>query len=147
MEMAEEHKDKSSYDDIIHLPHHVSSNREHMSIKDRAAQFSPFAALTGFDGAIKETARLTDQRIKLDESEKNILNEKLIIVQQQLHNHPEIELVYFEPDEKKVGGAYTCVRGIVKKIEEYERILVMQDEMRIQIEEIVDITFLCSYLL
>ena len=80
--MKEDNKDKHQYDDIINLQHHVSSNREHMSILDRAAQFSPFAAVVGYDGAIKETARLTDHRIELDEAEKTILDEKLRIVQE-----------------------------------------------------------------
>lgn len=136
----ENSKLKNQYDDIINLPHHVSSTREHMSIIDRAAQFSPFAALTGFTGAIKETARLTNQRIELDEAEKTILDEKLRIVQEQLRRQQEIELVYFREDELKAGGAYITVRGIVKKIDSYERAVVMQDESRIPIEDIVEIT-------
>ena len=138
--MKEDNKDKHNYDDIINLQHHVSSNREHMSILDRAAQFSPFAALTGFDGAIKETARLTDLRIELDEAEKIILDEKLRIVQEQLSKQQQIEFVFFRPDEMKAGGSYICVTGTVKKIEGYERTVVMQDGTRIPIEEIVDIT-------
>jgi hypothetical protein len=138
--MEEDNKDKHQYDDIINLQHHVSSNRVHMSILDRAAQFSPFAALTGFDGAIKETARLTDQRIELDEAAKTILDEKLRIVQEQLSRQQEIEIVFFQPDETKSGGAYISMMGTVKKIEGYERAVVMQDETRIPIEEIIDIT-------
>lgn len=138
--MKEDNKDKHQYDDIINLQHHVSSNREHMSVFDRAAQFSPFAALTGFDGAIKETARLTDHRIELDEAAKTILDEKLRIVQEQLSRHQEIEIVFFRPDEMKAGGAYISILGTVKKIEGNERVVVMQDGTRIPIEEIVDIT-------
>jgi len=138
--MKEDNKDKHNYDDIINLQHHVSSNREQMSVLDRAAQFSPFAALTGFDGAIKETARLTDLRIELDEAEKIILDEKLRIVQEQLSKQQQIEFVFFRPDEMKAGGSYICVTGTVKKIEGYERTVVMQDGTRIPIEEIVDIT-------
>jgi hypothetical protein len=111
-----------------------------MSVLDRAAQFSPFAALTGFDGAIKETARLTDQRIELDEAAKTILDEKLRIVQEQLSRQQEIELVFFRSDEMKAGGAYISMMGTVKKIEGYERVVVMQDGTRVPIEEIVDIT-------
>lgn len=136
----EDKKDKHPYDDIINLPHPVSGHREHMSVLDRAAQFSPFAAVTGYDGAIKETARLTDQRIELDETAKTILDEKLRIVQDQLSRQQEIELVFFRPDERKTGGAYISMRGIVKKIDGYERAVVMQDGSRIIIEEIVDIT-------
>lgn len=138
--MKEDNKDMHQYDDIINLPHHISSNREHMSVLDRTAQFSPFAALTGFDGAIKETARRTDLRIELDETAKTILDEKLRIVQEQLSRQQEIELVYFQPDERKAGGAYISIMGTVKKIDEYERAVVMQDQTRIPIEEIVDIT-------
>ena len=138
--MKEDNKDKHQYDDIINLQHYVSSNREHMSVLDRAAQFSPFAAVVGYDGAIKETARLTDHRIELDEAEKTILDEKLRIVQEQLSRQQEIELVFFRPDEMKSGGAYILVRGTVKKIEGYERAVVMQDGTRIPIEEIIDIT-------
>lgn len=138
--MKEENKDKHPYDDIINLQHHVSSHREHMSVHDRAAQFSPFAALTGFEGAIKETARLTGNRIELDETEKTILDEKLRIVQEQLRRQQEIEIVFFKPDEIKAGGAYISIMGIVKKIVGNERTVVMQDGTRIPIEEIVDIT-------
>ena len=138
--MREDNKDNHQYDNIINLQHHVSSNHVHMSIPDRAAQFSPFAALTGFDGAIKETARLTDHRIELDETEKTILDEKLRIVQEQLSRQQQIEIVFFRPDEIKAGGAYITVRGTVRKIEGYERTVVMQDGTRILIEEIVDIS-------
>lgn len=138
--MIGNNKDKHPYDDIINLQHHVSCDREHMSVFDRAAQFSPFAALTGYDGAIKETARLTDQRIELDETAKTILDEKLRIVQKQLSRHQEVEFVFFRPDVWKTGGAYISMRGIVKKIEGYERAVVMQDGTRISIEEIVDIS-------
>jgi S-ribosylhomocysteine lyase LuxS involved in autoinducer biosynthesis len=138
--MEEDNKDKHQYDDIINLQHHVSSNRTHMSILDRAAQFSPFAALTGFDGAIKETARLTDQKTLLDEAAKTILDEKLRIVQEQLSRQQEVEIVFFQPDEKKTGGAYISMIGRVKKIEGYERVVLMQDGTRIPVEDIIDIT-------
>jgi hypothetical protein len=135
-----DNKDWHQYEDIIDLPHPVSSHRIQMSIHDRAAQFSPFAALTGFEGAIKETARLTDHRIELDEADKTILDEKLRIVQENLSDFKEIELVYFRPDEMKSGGAYITVMGTVKKIDGYERVVVMKDGTRIPIDEIVDIT-------
>jgi len=144
--MKDDNKNKNQYDDIINLPHHVSSDHAHMSIADRAAQFSPFAALTGYEGAIKETARQTDLRIELDETEKNILDEKLRIVQENISRQQdsslknEIELTFFRPDEMKAGGTYVSIRGIVKKIDGYDRVVVMQNETRIPIEEIVDIT-------
>jgi hypothetical protein len=130
-----EHK----YDDIINLPHHESGFHPHMSTLDRAAQFSPFAALSGYEGAIKETARLTNKRMELDESAKNVLDEKLRIIHEQLSSKPEIEIIYFQPDEKKTGGAYVSAIGIVKKIDGFERTVVMQDETRILIEEIIRI--------
>lgn len=132
--------DNNPYEDIMNLQRHVSSNRKPMSVIDRAAQFSPFAALTGFEGAIKETARLTEKRIELDENAKTILDEKLRIVQEQLSRAHEIELVFYRPDDTKTGGAYVSKRGVVKKIDEYERIIVMEDESIIPIEEIIDIT-------
>jgi len=137
--MMEDNKYRISYDDIINLPHHVSSDHAHMSIPDRAAQFSPFAALTGYDGAIKETARLTDQRIELDESAKTMLDEKLRMLQEQLSKKQEIELVFFKQDTLKAGGSYITIRGIVKQISRYESAIIMQDGMRIPIEDIVDI--------
>ena len=133
-------KDVDRYDDIINLPHHVSKTHLPMATPDRAAQFSPFAALAGYDGAIKETARLTDERVELDEAEKNILDQKLSIVEEQLCNEPEITVTFFRPDEKKVGGAYVSISGIVKKIDYYKRVILMQDGTRIEIEDISNIT-------
>lgn len=130
---------KKSYDDIINLPHHVSATRPHMSAIDRAAQFSPFAALTGYGDAIKETARLTEERVELDEYMKDVLSVRLQIIADQLKEHPEIAITYFQPDEKKSGGAYVTVIGRVKKIDEYERVVVMIDGTRVPIDEIASI--------
>lgn len=138
--MKVDSNDKNPYDDIINLEHHVSSTRAHMSIHDRAAQFSPFAALTGYDGAIKEAARLTNQKIELDETAKTILDEKLRIVQNQLSGLKELELVYFQPDEMKSGGEYITKVGTIRKIDTYKRTVVMQDGTRVPIDEIADIT-------
>lgn len=140
MGMQKENNSKNPYEDIINLQHHRSTEHPHMSTYDRAAQFSPFAALTGFDGEIKETSRLTDQKIELDEAEKTILDEKLRIVQEKLIRQPEIEFTFFRPDEIKTGGEYVSVRGVVKKIDKYEMAVIMQDGTRISIKEIVDIT-------
>ncbi len=129
-----------SYDDIINLPRHVSKSHPHMSILDRAAQFSQFAALTGYESAIKETARLTNKRMELDEAAKNVLDEKLRIIHEQLSSQRSIEITYFQPDEKKTGGAYVSATGIVKKIDGYSRTFFMQYETRIPIEEIIGIT-------
>lgn len=128
-----------TYDDIIHLPHHVSTKHPHMALIDRAAQFSPFAALTGHGAAIKETARLTDERVELDEYMKNVLSNKLQIIAERLKDKLEIEITYFQPDEKKNGGAYVTAAGSVKKIDEYERIVVMTDRKEISIDDIVAI--------
>lgn len=138
--MIMNNKDKHTYEDIIHLQHHVSSHHEHMPVADRAAQFSPFAALTGFEGAIKETARLTNQRIELDADTRAMLNERLRIVREQLSSHQEVEIMFYQPDEMKDGGAYVSVRGIVKKIDEYELTVVMQDGTWIPVDEIMAIT-------
>ena len=127
------------YDDIINLPHHVSSSRPRMSSIDRAAQFSPFAALTGYDNAVKETARLTEERIELDESRKAALNERLCIIQDTLVEQPTVIITYFQPDKKKSGGAYVTATGSVKKIDEYVRTVVMHDTTKIPIDEIISI--------
>ncbi|NLZ82485.1 MAG: hypothetical protein GX915_02335 [Clostridiales bacterium] len=96
--------------------------------------------MTGYDGAIKETARLTDKRIELVEAAKSVLDEKLRIIQEQLSSQPEIEITYFQPDEKKAGGVYVSTFGIIKKIDNYKGTILMQDETRIDIEEIISIT-------
>ncbi len=127
------------YSDIINLPHHVSENRPHMSMHDRAAQFSPFAALTGYDAAVKETARLTDQRTELDEEMKQNLSERLNLIRENLATTPVVEITYFVPDEHKEGGAYNTVTGTVKKIDEFQRLVVLTDGTDIPIDEIVEI--------
>jgi len=132
-------KDKSKYEDIIHLPHHVSSKRSQMSLKDRAAQFAPFAAVVGHEKAVKETARLTEQRRELDEMEKAIINEQLREIEAQLPDGSDVEVVYYEPDELKAGGEYITKIGTVKKIDIYEREILMNDGTRIAIEEIFSI--------
>lgn len=128
-----------SYDDIINLPHHVSSSRPHMSARDRAAQFSPFAALTGYDAAVKETARLTDERIELDEDTKAALNERLLMIQEQFDDQPQVSITYFQPDNRKNGGVYIVATGCVKRIDEYERTVVMKDCAKIPIDDIIKI--------
>ena len=122
------------YEDIIHLPHYVSKARPQMSIMERAAQFSPFAALTGYDAAIKETARLTDEKIELGDEEKDLLNRKQQFLTSILHERPEITVTYFVPDERKSGGAYVTVTGNLRRIDEVERFLVMVDGQKIPLE-------------
>ncbi len=129
---------KKTYDDIINLPHHVSTTRPHMTAIDRAAQFSPFAALTGYDIAIKETARLTDERVELDEYTKDALSHRLQIIADRIKEQPEIAITYYQPDAKKNGGAYVTAISTVKKIDEFERVVVMTDTV-IPIDEIISI--------
>ncbi len=128
-----------AYDDIIHLPHHVSATRQPMTAIDRAAQFSPFAALTGYDASLKETARLTDERVELDKYIKDALNDKLQIIADRMKEHPEIAITHFQPDAKKNGGAYVTAISTVKKIDEYERVIVMTDDTAIPMDEIISI--------
>lgn len=136
---------KGKYDDIINMPHHVSSTRPHMSAIDRAAQFSPFAALTGYEGAIMETARLTDERIQLDEDSKAMLNEKLQLAAESLGGNQELSVTYFQPDEKKERGSYITVTGSIKKIDEYERTVVFANGTVVPVDEIVDIEIVQSF--
>ena len=116
---------RNKYADIIDLPHHQSDTRPKMSNYDRAAQFSPFAALTGHADSIKETARLTDEYSEPSEEMKAIMNEKILFLMEQLKNQPEITITFFKPDEKKQGGAYITITGVVKKIKTYERQIQM----------------------
>ena len=118
--------EKNPYSDIIHLPHHKAPNRPHMSMYDRAAQFSPFAALTGFEGVIAETGRLTDRKVELSESEKVLLDQKLTLIDDVIQDkhHPEITVVYFVPDYLKEGGEYEEYIGRVRQIDPIERTVV-----------------------
>ena len=129
----------NKYDKIINLPHHVSSTRPHMSMIDRAAQFSPFAALTGYDAAVKETARLTEQKIELDEYEKAALDQRILLLQEHLKELPEVTITHFVPDEHKDGGKYVSITEAVKKIDTYEKQIVLVDKSKISIENILSI--------
>lgn len=132
-----------SYDDIIHLPHHVSNTRPRMPIANRAAQFAPFAALSGYDAAVKETARLTDRQIELGESELAILDRKLQVLAGHLAEQPEVAITYFQPDEKKAGGAYVIATGRVKKVDDFEGVIVLTSGERILFERILEIESDC----
>lgn len=132
-------KNNHQYDDIIDLPHHVSSIRPRMSMIDRAAQFSPFAALTGYDAAIKETGRLTDHRIELSEECRAVLDRKQQVLLENLAEHPEVSVTYFVPDERKSGGTYVTVAGRVKKVDEYQRLLLLTDGTRIPLTEVLEL--------
>ena len=131
--------DRQRYDDIIHLPHHVSKVHPQMAPGDRAAQFSPFAALTGYEDVLEEAGRLTGERIELDEDAKIILDEKLRMIQEQITARPQVEITYFVPDEKKAGGTYNTAEGWVKKIDRYGQNIIMNDGTKIPVGEIRDI--------
>lgn len=129
----------NDYEDIINLPHYQSTKRVHMSNYDRAAQFSPFAALTGYDDAVKEMARLTNSKIDLDEDSLAKLNDRLNQIQDKLEGQPKVSITYFVSDKKKAGGSYQTTSGIVKRIDEYERVILMQDGAKILIDDILDL--------
>lgn len=127
------------YDDILNLPHHVSQRHPQMPVENRAAQFAPFAAITGHDAAIRETARFTDTRIVLDEDALDALDLKIHILAELLSESPEVVVTYFQPDAKKDGGAYVTSAGIAKKFDDVERVLVFTSGEVIAIDEILDI--------
>ena len=130
----------NDYEDIINLSHHVSKKHQQMSMWSRSAQFAPFAALTGYDEAVKETARLTDRRIDIDEGLKNILNNKLQYILDNKTLQPEITFTYFVYDNKKEGGKYIEKTGVVKKIDLNEKYIMLKDKTKISIDEIINIT-------
>lgn len=130
---------RSPYEDIINLPHHVSPTRPRMSMADRAAQFSPFAALSGYGDAVRETARLTGQRIELDESAKAALDEKLRLLAEVIEDRPEAAITYFLPDRKKAGGEYVTTTGQVKKVDAVAQELVMANGRIIPIADIIEV--------
>lgn len=127
------------YDDIIDLPHHVSATRPQMPMIDRAAQFMPFRALTGYEDAVHETARLTDEKPELTEDEKALLDVKLQRLVDHLDSHPQVTLTWFQPDKRKTGGAYVTTTGQIRKIDDFEGVLILMDGERILIEDILEI--------
>ncbi len=129
------------YDEIINLPHHVSKTRPQMPLSDRAAQFAPFAALTGYDSAIKETGRLTDERIELGEEALTALNRKYQLLIDTLDDAPEVTIIYFQPDERKAGGQYVSATGTVKKVDTFGRRILLQDGTRIPLDSVYDLRF------
>ena len=127
------------YDDIINLPRHISKNRQAMSNKDRAAQFSPFAALTGHYEEVREAARVTEERVELDEYMKESLNYELQILANNIAKQPEINITYFKPDDKKEGGSYITIKGKLKKINQYKKYILLNEDIVIPIKEIIKI--------
>ena len=128
--------EKFPYEDIVNLPPHISKKHPQPSMMDRAARFAPFAAIAGYEEMVLEEARVTEERVDLDEGALSLLNEKLNMIQEFLDEEPEVTITYFEPDKKKDGGAYISITGTVKRIDEYERIVLMSDDKKIRIDEI-----------
>lgn len=128
------------YDDIIHLPHHVSGTRAHMPMLDRAAQFQPFRALTGYEDAVHEAARKTDEKIELTEDEKTLLDAKLQKLADSIDSCPLVTVTWFQPDKRKTGGVYATT-GQLKKIDDFEGMLILLNGERIPVEDILDIQY------
>ena len=128
------------YNDIINMPHHVSKTHPQMSLKARSAQFAPFAALTGYSDVINETGRLTNEKIEIDDELKEILNEEIMKIKSKLSKRLTVSFTYFIPDEKKNGGKYVTVKGIVKKVNDNS--IILEDKTEILIEDIIDITII-----
>ena len=128
------------YDDIINLPHYEPKHHPRMSMWNRAAQFAPFAALTGYDAAIQESNRVTDDLIDLGESGNEELNRKMELILSKLSEQPHVTIEYFVPDEHKEGGSYQSYTGNIKRIDEYEKTMVMTDGKKIQLRMIRNIT-------
>ena len=129
------------YDEIMELPHHISKTRPQMPMSDRAAQFAPFAALTGYESAIKETGRLTDERVELDEEALTALDRKYQLLIEALDDAPEVTIIYFQPDERKAGGQYVSATGTVKKVDTFGRRILLQDGTRIPLDSVYDLRF------
>lgn len=128
----------NDYSDIIHLPHYQSSMHPQMSLQNRAAQFAPFAALTGHKEALSETERLTEHELVLDEEEKTVLDRKL----QQIVPGSRIHVMYFVPDERKAGGSYQELTGTVKRIDPYQLAIIFTDKQKVEISRITDLEIL-----
>ena len=129
----------SRYEEMWNMPHPVSKKHPQMSLHDRAAQFSPFAALTGHEAAVQEEARMTEQRIELDDSERAQLSERLQELMTRYNGHPEVTVTWFCPDEKKEGGAYVTENGRVRKVDLIRRILQFEDRQEIALDQIIKI--------
>ena len=125
------------YDDMLQLPHHISASRKPMAITARAAQFAPFAALSGYDAEVQEAGRLTDRPIEPDEYEKEAMNARLQLLARHFREKWVVSLVFFQPDERKAGGAYVTRTGTVKKLYETERLLTLTDGTVIPLDDLI----------
>lgn len=135
--------DTARYSDMFNLPHPTSAKYPRMSAASRAAQFSPFAALTGYGDAVEETARWTDTQAELSETAKALLDQKLRLLQELGNEAGKISIRYFQPDERKAGGAYVTTDGNVKKIDLYEKQIILEGGTAISIEQVKDIDGNC----
>lgn len=137
-------KDIFPYEDIVGIERHISKNHPEIPVSDRAARFSPFAAISGYEDMVKEAARVTEKRIELDENAIELLNEKLQMILEFIDEKPSVSVTYFEPDKKKEGGSYLTAAGRVIMIDDYSRTLVLQmseqEQRKIVIDDIYDIT-------
>ena len=127
------------YDDMLDLPHHTSPRHPRMSLRDRAAQFAPFSALTGYDDVIDETARLTDGRIEMSEDARAVLDMKQKMLQRRIAEQPRITVVHFVSDQRKSGGSYRSFTGNLLRMDEFEREMVFADGTRIKVSDIIEI--------
>ena len=130
---------KGKYDDIINMPHHISKKHPRMSLENRSAQFASFAALTGYEDEVEETARITDKRIEITDEIKSKINMKLQIIQETIKTKPKVTIKYFIPDNKKEGGSYKTVTSNVLKIDQYKKLVVLKDNTKIFISDIINI--------
>ena len=130
-----------NYDDIINLPHHVLTRHPQMSMMNRAAQFAPFAALTGHSAAIEETARLTESQQELADEDSEILNQKMAYLREAINEHPTISITYFEPDKRKSGGRYMSIEGQLQNIDDYNQTIVLKNGETIPLKSVLDIQF------
>lgn len=135
------------YSDIIYLKHHTSKNRVPMSLDNRAAQFAPFSALSSYEDCLKEASRITDELVVLSDNKIEEISFKLQILEERIQEQPEITMTYFQKDEKKAGGTYVTITGVIKKFDYYNRTVIFTDQIRIHLDDIVDIqsSFFASY--
>ena len=128
------------YEDIINMPHHVSKKHPQMSLEARSAQFAPFAALTGYEDAVEETARLTVNKKEINEEQKEVLDKKLKIIKKNISQKPKITITYYIQDSRKQGGKYVTITGNIIKIDEYNQKIILEDKTQIPILDILEIT-------
>ena len=138
--MSSNSKNEHKYDAIIDMEYPFPTHRKRMSMVNRGAQFAPFAALTGYDSAVVETARLTDKRIDLSNEQIDKINQHLNIIQDLLPDCPKVFITYFVPDEKKEGGKYITEECDIRRIDEYEHKVILKDKRKIIINDIIEIT-------